>query len=142
MKFRGCLLLGGMIVLSGACAPVEVVQPTSVAELASKAAEQSLLAGLKAYDDGDYPAAELALRKALEERLAFPRDVATAWKFLAFIHCISNRPGECESAFRQAMAADPGFDLAPKERGHPLWGPVFKKIREAPKGAPAPAKVN
>lgn len=138
MKTRVMVLLGATVALLSACAPVEVVRPTSVAELASKAAEQSLLAGLKAYDDGDYPAAEKALRKALEERLAFPRDVATAWKFLAFIHCVSNRPGECEAAFRQAFAADSGFDLAAKERGHPLWGPVFQKVKAAPKTAPAP----
>jgi Tfp pilus assembly protein PilF len=136
MKIRGYLFWAGLALMAAGCAPVEV-KPTSVAELASKVAEQSLLAGLKAYDDGEYEAAEIALRKALAERLAFPRDVATAWKFLAFIHCISNRGGECEAAFREAFAADPAFDLATKERGHPLWGPVFLKVKETPRPAPA-----
>lgn len=134
MKIRGWYLWAAVALLGAGCAPVEV-KPTSVAELASKVAEQSLLAGIKAYDDGEYEASENALRKALAERLAFPRDIATAWKYLAFIHCISNRSGECEAAFREAFAADPAFELGSKERGHPLWGPVFQKVKDAPKPA-------
>ncbi len=137
MKIRGWMFWAAAALWGAGCAPVEV-KPTSVAELASKAAEQSLLAGLKAYDDGEYEAAEAALRRALAERLAFRRDVATAWKFLAFIHCISNRTGECEAAFREAFAADADFDLAPKERGHPLWGPVFQKVKDTPRPTPKP----
>lgn len=137
MKLRGLFLWGSFALFISACAPVEV-KPTSVVELASKAAEQSLLSGIRAYDDGEYEVAEKAFRRALAERLAFPRDVATAWKFLAFIHCISSRSGECEAAFREAYAADPSFDLTSKERGHPLWGPVFQKVKEAPKAAPKP----
>jgi Tfp pilus assembly protein PilF len=129
MKHWGCCIAtAGLLALSG-CAPAPVQEPTSVADLASRAAEKSLLAGIRAYDDGDYAAAENALRAALADRLSYPRDVATAWKYLAFVHCISNRPGECEAAFREAFAAEPGFDLNAKERGHPLWGPVFQAVK-------------
>lgn len=130
MRNWGCYLGTALVLGLAGCAPAPVQEPTSVADLASKAAEKALLAGLRAYDDGDYPAAENSLRAALADRLSYPRDVATAWKYLAFVHCISNRPGECEAAFREAFAADPGFDLSVKERGHPLWGPVFQNVKD------------
>jgi hypothetical protein len=35
---------------------------------------------------------------------------------------------ECEAAFRAARAADPGFVLSRSEAGHPLWGPVYRRV--------------
>jgi len=55
-------------------------------------------------------------------------DVAVANKHLAFIACAYNRPVECEDAFRAAFAADPGFRLTDAEVGHPIWGPVYKRV--------------
>ncbi len=141
MKTIGWVWVSGALAALVACAPVEVLQPTSVVELAGKPAEQLLLGGIRAYDDGDYAAADTALRKALAEGLAFTRDVAVAWKYLAFIHCASNRPGECEAAFREAFAADAKFELTPKERGHPLWGPVFQRVKDTPRTPAPPAKA-
>lgn len=97
-------------------------------ELSSRAAEQALLAGLNAYDYGQYPLAEQKLRSALKAGLAAPKDRAAAQKTLAFIYCTSNRLPQCESAFRAARAADPRFALNKAEAGHPVWGPVYRRV--------------
>jgi hypothetical protein len=67
-------------------------------------------------------------RRALSDGLGDRHDVAIAQKHLAFIACAYNRPAECEAAFRAAFAADPGFRLTDAEVGHPLWGPVYKRV--------------
>jgi hypothetical protein len=35
---------------------------------------------------------------------------------------------ECEASFRAARSADPAFALARAEAGHPMWGPVWRKV--------------
>ena len=67
-------------------------------------------------------------KRALADGLRDPYDVAAANKHLAFIACAYSRPAECESAFRAAFAADPSFRLTDAEVGHPLWGPVYKRV--------------
>jgi hypothetical protein len=44
---------------------------------------------------------------------------------------VTSRPGPCRETFDKALRLDPSFDLAPGEHGHPLWGPVFTKARQA-----------
>jgi Tfp pilus assembly protein PilF len=90
-------------------------------------AERALFDGIRAYDDGQYPQAEAALRKALAAGLRSGRDQASAHKLLAFITCTSDRVDVCEAEFRAARAADAGFVLSRSEAGHPLWGPVYRK---------------
>ena len=67
-------------------------------------------------------------KRALAEGLRDRNDQAAANKHLAFIACAYSRPAECESAFRAAFAADPSFMLTDAEVGHPLWGPVYKRV--------------
>jgi hypothetical protein len=92
--------------------------------------ERALVEAIRAYDDGQYAQAESALRKALSVGLASGRDRATANKLLAFITCSSQRLMECENAFRTARVADPGFALSRSEAGHPLWGPVYRRVTQ------------
>jgi hypothetical protein len=99
-----------------------------LSELMERPAERALVEGIRAYDDGQYAVSEAALSRALKGGLASPRDRATAHKLIAFITCTSQRMAECEAAFRAARAADPAFTLSRSEAGHPLWGPVFRKI--------------
>ena len=113
--------------LLGACAAPS--SPPGVVDLLAQRAERALIDGMRAYDDGQYAAAEAALRRALQEGLASARDQATAHKLLAFITCSSARLAECEQAFRAALQADPGFSLSKAESGHPMWGPVFERLR-------------
>jgi Tfp pilus assembly protein PilF len=103
-------------------------QPAGLAEVMERPAERALLAGIRAYDDAQYTEAEQSLDKALATGLASPKDRATANKLLAFIYCTSNRLTACEQAFRAARQADPAFVLTRSEAGHPLWGPVYKRV--------------
>ena len=111
-----------------AAPPPAAAAPNGLAELMERPAERALIEGIRAYDDAQYAAAEAALRKALGAGLANARDRASAHKLLAFITCSSERLAECESAFRAARAADPAFALNRSEAGHPLWGPVYRKV--------------
>ena len=115
-------------VLTG-CATAPPPGPAvGLTELMERPGERALIEGIRAYEEGLYPQAETALRKALSAGLTSPRDRASAHKLLAFITCTSARLAECEAAFRAARAADPAFSLNRSEAGHPQWGPVYRKV--------------
>jgi len=92
------------------------------------AAPVGLLDGLKAYDDAQYESAERLFRQALALGLASVKDRAEAHKRLAFIHCAAGRLDPCEAEFRAARQVDPSFALDRAEAGHPVWGPVYRKV--------------
>jgi Tfp pilus assembly protein PilF len=122
--------------LLAACAALEPPPPPpapviAITDLTQRPAEQALLSGIRAYEEAQYEAAEKSLREALRLGLKAPRDTANAHKYLAFILCTSSRLTECESAFVAAKSADPSFDLNKTEVGHPLWGPVYRKVSGA-----------
>ena len=99
-------------------------------DVTERPAESALLAGVRAYDEAQYPQAEQLLRQALKLGLASPRDQAAAHKYLAFIDCTSARVDACEAEFRAARQADPKFTLTKAESGHPLWGPVYLHVQQ------------
>jgi|SRR5215831_15176909 hypothetical protein len=103
--------------------------PVGVMDLNARPAERALIAGLKAYDDAQYESAERLFRESLAAGLASPRDRAEAHKRLAFLHCAAGRLAECEAEFRLARQADRNFALDKSEAGHPVWGPVYKKLQ-------------
>ena len=102
--------------------------PVGVVDVSARPAERSLLAGLKAYDDAQYESAERLFREALATGLASPRDRAEAHKRLAFLHCAGGRLADCETEFKLARQSDRNFALDKSEAGHPVWGPVYKKL--------------
>jgi Tfp pilus assembly protein PilF len=129
-SFGGAMLA----VLVTACTtppPPQPAAPAGVADLLERPAERALLDGMRAYDEGQYPQAEAALRRALSTGLRSGRDQASAHKLLAFITCTSDRVAECEAAFRAARAADASFALSRSEAGHPAWGPVYRRALPA-----------
>lgn len=88
----------------------------------------ALSAGLKQYENGDYEESAKNLQGAID--LGVPeKSRANAHKHLAFIHCASNRVGQCREEFRKALAVDPNLELAPAEAGHPVWGPIFRSLK-------------
>ena len=126
-----CLLpaLALAALLSGCVLPPPA-PPPGLMDVAERPAEKALLAGLRAYEDAQYPLAEKQLGLALASGLASPRDRAAAHKYLAFIYCTSNRVKACETEFRAAREADPAFALSKSEAGHPQWGPVYQRMRQ------------
>ena len=123
------VMVGGCALLEPPRAPPPAPPPSiSIARLYEQPAERSFINGMRFYEDGQYERAEMVFKRALAEGLRDPHDVAAANKHLAFIACAYSRPAECESAFRAAFAADPSFRLTDAEVGHPLWGPVYKRV--------------
>ncbi len=119
-----CLLLAATALLGAACATTG----PGLTDVMARPAERALLTGLRAYEDGQYADAERELKKALDTGLASAKDRASANKHLAFVYCTSNRAPACDQAFRAAVAADPEFALSKAEAGHPLWGPVYRRV--------------
>lgn len=116
-----------LAVLAGCAQMPQHAAPAGVMDLAQRPAEKALLAGMRAYDDGQYGEAEKQFNSALGNGLVSARDKAAAHKYLAFIYCTSDRSTQCEAAFKAARAADPAFALSKSEAGHPMWGPVYRK---------------
>lgn len=114
----------------------------SVSQLYARPAERAFINGLRFYEDGAFDRAENAFRTALGHGLADRRDAATAHKYLAFIACAFNRMNDCEHSFQSAFKADPEFRLQDAEVGHPIWGPVYRRVvqkNSPPPGATQPS---
>src|SRR5581483_10688523 len=88
-----------------------------------------LQAGIAKYEDGSYTEAAARLNGALAAGLTADEAVR-AHKYLAFIHCASRRERQCRSEFRKALALDPRFQLNAAEAGHPIWGRVFRDVKQ------------
>lgn len=86
--------------------------------------------GIRLYNEGDFNGAIRRLSARDVNSGPLPTRL-TALKYLAFSYCVTSRPSLCRQAFDRALRLDPSFDLAPGEHGHPLWGPVFTKAKQA-----------
>lgn len=124
MRLSSVLILALAVVVSGCSSGP--VRDIGLDKLAPRKAEQALSAGLKSYEDGQYQQAMKHIQTALNSDLTFKSDRITAYKYLAFIHCVSDRKKQCRAAFNDALEIDPDMELTPAEAGHPLWGPVFR----------------
>ena len=102
---------------------------SALLDVSARPAERALLAGLKAYDDAQYDSADRLFREALAAGLASPRDRAEAHKRLAFIHCASRPPRRLRGRVQARAPGRPHFALDKSEAGHPVWGPVYKKLQ-------------
>jgi Tfp pilus assembly protein PilF len=124
-------IVGSAVVLA-ACETTPSAPPPpptqSIVALYQRPAERALINGMRQYEDGAFERAEASLRSAVAQGLRDPRDTAAADKYLAFLACAFNRLVECEQYFRNAFAADPNFALSDTEVGHPIWGPVYRKV--------------
>ena len=98
-------------------------------KLSPRKAEQELSTGLKNYEDGNYQTAARYLQNALNLGLTFKKDQVNAHKYLAFVHCVSEREKQCKEEFKKALEIDPDFELSTAEAGHPIWGPVFRGVK-------------
>ena len=99
-----------------------------VARIFERKGESQLKQGISNYEDGRLPQAATQLQGALEAGLS-QADQVKAHKYLAFIHCVSGRERQCRAHFRSALELDPAFELERAEAGHPMWGPVFRSVK-------------
>ncbi|MCM2287630.1 MAG: TssQ family T6SS-associated lipoprotein [Sulfuritalea sp.] len=91
-------------------------------------ANQSLSAGIDAYNEGKYPDAVKSLQSALDQGLG-TSDQVKAHKYLAFTHCVSGKERLCREEFRKALDINPKLELEPAEVDHPTWGRVFREAK-------------
>ncbi|APV50501.1 hypothetical protein BWI17_12850 [Betaproteobacteria bacterium GR16-43] len=136
---RLALALFPALLLLGACAdlqkrlgdppkPAPVSPQITEGTLRARAAEQLAL-GQKQFDGGDMDNAQKNLAQSLEHGMLSKADQSTARKYLAMIHCVSNREAQCRDEFRRAFEINPDFALTQAEDGHPIWGPVYRSVR-------------
>jgi hypothetical protein len=118
--------------------PAEVRKPAAKpttppvsAPARATSADELLAAGIMRYEDARYPEAAELFSSSLGAGLRSRASQAKAHKYLAFIHCISEREAACRQSFSRAFAADPSFALTPAESGHPQWGPVYRSVADA-----------
>ena len=131
-----------------ACAPVSEPPPERPPAAAApqiteaqlrERAKENLDLGLRQYERCEYEDAAKSLGASLDHGLLTKPEQSTARKYLAFIHCVSNREAQCREEFRKALEIDPAFSLGAAEAGHPIWGPIFRNVREEMiAAAPAP----
>lgn len=95
----------------------------------SNKGEEALQFGVRAYEDGELAYSGKLLQASLDAGLRRTSDRVRAHKYLAFIHCASNRIPQCRDEFRKALDLDSSFDLRENEAGHPVWGPVFRSVK-------------
>jgi hypothetical protein len=135
-------LAASLVMLAiAACTPLTETQRPAAPQITEsqlrEKAKESLAAGKQQYQDGQYEDAQKSLNEALTHGLLSKSEQSSARKYLAFMFCVTNRKSQCEDEFRKAMEIDPGFDLAPAEAGHPIWGPVYKNVRAQMTAQPA-----
>ncbi len=92
-------------------------------------AQRDLAAGIDLYDKGDYVAAIRTLLTSREIWQAPLPTRVTAHKYVAFSHCLSNRPRPCKQSFSDLLQLQPDFELAAAESGHPLWRDAFRQAK-------------
>ncbi len=120
-------------VTSPPAAPAPIPAPAFVAPAAPavevNASERALMAAIESYDRGEFPSAIRQLIPMVTDGLLEPLQLLRALKALAFSQCSVNALTACRQTFERALKADPTFDLAAAERGHPIWGPQFLRAR-------------
>jgi len=105
-------------------------QPTErLTEILHGKGAPALSEGIREFEEGRYAEAARSFNAALERGLSATADLARAHKYLAFIHCVSNRAALCRQEFLRALEVQPGMELEPSEAGHPTWGPVFRSVK-------------
>ena len=92
-------------------------------------ADKKLNYGVLSYEEGNYQASVTALQGVLEKGLSDKPEQVKAYKYLAFIQCVSGRESMCRDYFKKALEIDPNFNLDVAEAGHPIWGPVFRSVK-------------
>ena len=91
--------------------------------------DKKLNYGVLSYEEGNYQASIMALQGVLQTGLSGKPEQVKAYKYLAFIQCVSGREAMCRDYFKKALEIDPNFNLDTAEAGHPIWGPAFRSVK-------------
>jgi Tfp pilus assembly protein PilF len=94
-------------------------------------AQDELQHGIAQFNKGDYSSAINTLNGSVDLWKSDTETQVAALKYLAFSYCLTKQKAACKSSFEKAFKIDPSFDLTVAERGHPIWGPVFARVKQA-----------
>lgn len=97
--------------------------------------EKALASAIATFDRGEYAAAIRQLTPLTTNSSLDQASQLQALKSLAFSQCLSRAITACRKTFERAFRLDSQFDLAPAERGHPVWGPQFERARKVVAGS-------
>lgn len=109
-------------------APVVVAPAVKIPDAPN--AQAVLNEGIGLYEKGDYNGAlkRLAVANDLSHDNKATRLMSL--KYMAFSYCVTSRQTLCKQQFDKAFKISPTFDLAPGEKGHPLWTPMFERAKK------------
>ena len=125
--FAGCAAA-----MLAACAGTGSAPAPAAMQPAAPAADQvALHEGIALYNKGDFNGAIKRLGATEITDGGSKARQLEALKYQAFSYCVTSRKTLCGKQFEKALKLDPAFDLAPGEHGHPLWGPVFTRLKKA-----------
>src|SRR3954454_13307806 len=103
MQRRSVAYLLAVVLLAG-CSSRAML---GMSRVIGTSAEKDLAGGIRAYENGEYEDAERLLQRSLDEKLTFKSDRINAYKYLAFVHCVSNEERKCRDDFRKVFELDP-----------------------------------
>jgi hypothetical protein len=86
--------------------------------------------GIALYNNGDYRGAIKRFATIYDNLKPYKDMELLALKFTAFSYCVTGHAPMCKQEFEKAVKLDPSFDLDQGEKGHPLWGPVFERVKK------------
>ena len=133
LRIRRIFLGGLSVLLVGGCQSTGTWNPFAcdVAQTrgAATPTDKKLNYGVLSYVEGNYQASITALQGVLETGLSGKPEQVKAYKYLAFIQCVSGRDAMCRDSFKKALEIDPNFNLDTAEAGHPIWGPAFRSVK-------------
>ena len=109
--------------------PVPAQQPEPLPP--PNALQIQLADAIRLFDAGEFYSAVAKLRSLPDLNTVNVETQLTAMKYLAFSYCVTNRRTLCQQQFEAALRVDPRFELAPAERGHPIWKVYFERAKQA-----------
>jgi hypothetical protein len=111
-------------------APAPAPVPAAPVVSGNSPGAPALNEGVAAFQKGEYRRAETKLAESQNLGLKYVDEIVRAYKTQAFLYCVTKRAALCEKSFQSAFDIDSSFDLSRAERGHPVWGPVFAKVKK------------
>ncbi|WP_182915814.1 TssQ family T6SS-associated lipoprotein [Massilia cavernae] len=131
MRALSILTIAASAAFLAGCAGTPSATPPVPVQPAVPAPDQVALdEGIKLYNKGDFNGAIKRLGASDIAAGGNKQRQLEALKYQAFSYCVTSRKTLCRKQFETALKLDPAFDLAPGEHGHPLWGPVFTKLKK------------
>jgi Tfp pilus assembly protein PilF len=131
LHIRKIFLAGLTLLIMSGCQSMNpfACNASAQARGAGTPTDKKLNYGVLSYEEGNYQASIMALQGVLETGLSGKPEQVKAYKYLAFIQCVSGREAMCRDYFKKALEIDPGFNLDSAEAGHPIWGPAFRSVK-------------